>query len=105
MESVIFKYDLREAGLPDDIDGNEFESVLNDDDEKEWYVLEVLTPEQVPFFIKMLSKSWFKKGRVSRTNYDSSDDDLYTLAYNSSKYWKPSNKFLIDNPSYYSDFY
>lgn len=109
METVIFKHDLRNAGLPAEIDGTEEEAVLDEIEEKDWYVLEVLEPSQVKTFIELLSKSWYRVGSVSKSNYDFSDDDLYgdqvsSYRYGNNNKWKPDRNFAVRNPSYYYDY-
>jgi hypothetical protein len=105
METVIFKYDLRNAGLPvEDIYGVEEEAVLVDQDELDWYVLEVLEPSQVKAFIELLNKSWYPVGSVSRTNYDSYGDQVSSYRYGNHTKWKPDRNFAIHNPSHYYDY-
>jgi hypothetical protein len=102
-ETVIFKHDLRAVGLPvEDVDGLEQEAVLIDQDELDWYVLEVLEPEEVKPFLQLLALSWFPVGSVSRINPDSDDDDNYSKDFSSQKY-QFSDHFYKENPSYYSE--
>lgn len=102
-ECVFFKHDLRAAGLPtEDIDGSEFESTLVDEDEREWYVLEVLEPCQVQTFIKLMDDCWKPTGTVSKTNYDSDDDDLYSQQVSSFRY---SQHYYITHPEMYCEHY
>jgi hypothetical protein len=86
-ELIIFKYDLRQIGLPaDDIDGSESYALFEDREELDWYVIEVLEPLQLRAFIRLVSASWYPVGTVSRWDCDLDDDDLYREQYYSARF-------------------